>query len=84
MLFRRLYVGCGTFVSRERGKEAWGREGGQERKEIKSVPRATSWGVVKETESHRRVCVPLLPSGHFLPRLGGGESIASGPEEGHE
>ena len=26
--------------------------------------------------------MPLLPSGHFLPRLGGGKSVDSGSEEG--
>lgn len=30
---------------------------------------------------NRRVRVPLLPRGHFLPRLGGGRSIAAGPNE---
>lgn len=67
------------------GKEVWGREGGQERTEMKSVPRATSWGVVKETKRPTGGSVsPFCPEVTFCPRLGGGESIASGPEEGHE
>lgn len=32
--------------------------------------------------SDPRVCVPFLPSGHFLPRLGAGTSPACGPEKG--
>lgn len=70
LLFRRLYVGCGTFASRERGKEVWGREGGQEQKEIKSVPWATSWGVVKETKRPAEGSAsPFCPAVTFCPDL---------------
>lgn len=36
----------------------------------------------KASDGRVCVCVPLLPSDHFLPRLGDDEFIASGPEEG--
>lgn len=70
LLFRRLYVEGGTFASRERGEMVWGREGGQERKGMKSVSRDTSWDVVKETKHPTGGSVsPFCPEVTFCPDL---------------
>lgn len=83
LLFRQLYVGCCTCTSRERGKEVLGGEGGQRKKRNQVCSSGPQLGCCQgDKVSDRRVCVPLLPSGHFLSRLGGGKSIGSGTDEG--
>lgn len=72
------------FASTEEGAEVWGRGGWAEgRKEIKSVPRATSWGVVKGTKRPTGGSVsPFCPAVTSCPGLEVGKSVDSGPEEG--
>lgn len=72
-------------LEKEGTKYGAGRRVGKERKEIKSVPRATSWGVVKETKHWTGGSVsPFRPAVTSCPGSEVGNLLLLAQKKAHE